>query len=851
MLSDLYQPDFMGRPLMVRTFFGTKERRQVFKVVGIYAIFSLLWIFLSDSALGLFVKNADTFARISIFKGFFFVLATAALLFHLITRYVISTLEAKHLGRTSEERFRTIYDNMYDAVFINDAETSRFIDANQTACRMLGYSREELLSLSISDISLDVSLYSGKEALELLNHALAGTPQVFEWVSKRKDGSCFLSEVTLCKATLDDKDAILAMIRDISDRRRAEEMLRLSEEKFSTAFRISPDSININRLADGIYLEVNEGFTVITGYKPDEVVGKSSIELNIWVNSEDRDRLVREINAHGIIMNHEAEFRKKDGTIFIGQMSARRIDIGGVPCILNITRDITERKQTEKLLRESEKTLRLLIEAMPVGVRVADDHGVIEYLNSSFVNLFGYTIEDIPTVDEWFRKAYPDPAYRNQLASEWTNGLAAMADGIQVPPWEVKITCKNGTVRHIIINARLIRHRALAIFTDITEREYLHHELLKVQKLESLGLLAGGIAHDFNNILTSILGNISFAQVFLDESHKARNPLEQAEKATHRAAELAGQLLTFAKGGDPVKKPVSVQRLVDESISLVLRGTKVVAAVDIPDDLHTIDADAGQINQAFNNIIINAVHAMPGGGMLTVKAENAVLSDMNTLGLAPGEYVILAFSDEGCGIPDEDQKQIFDPYFTTKSCGTGLGLSSVYSIITRHGGHISVNSGAGKGATFTIYLPSTGEAQPEPGTVHDTMATAESAGGSVLVMDDDEMILDLAGNMLHHLGYRVTTCSSGEEAVSLYKTAQGSGMPFDVVIMDLTVPGGMGGRETAKKILALDPGARLIVSSGYSNDPIMAHYEEYGFCGAMVKPYRINELMEALRGVAR
>jgi len=835
----------------VNTFFGTKERRQVLKVVGIYAIFSLLWIFLSDSALEMVVKDVAAIARISIFKGFFFVLVTAVLLFHLIARYVISTLEAKHLGRTSDERFQTIYDNIYDAVFINDAETGRVVDANRNACSMFGYSREELLSLAVGDISLDASPYSGNEALEWLNRALVGKPQVFEWVSKRKDGSCFPSEITLCKTTLDERDAILAMVRDISERRQAEERLRLSEEKFSTAFRISPDSININSLDNGTYLEVNEGFTAITGYQPEEVVGKSSLELDIWVNPEDRARLVREINAYGIVMNHEAEFRKKNGTIFVGQMSARRIDIEGVPCILNISRDITEQKHAEELLRESEKALRTLIEAIPVGVRVTDDYGVIEYLNSSFVNRFGYTIDDIPTVDEWFRKAYPDPAYRNQLASKWTNALATMAEGMQVAPQETKITCKNGSMRHVIINAQSIRHRALAIYTDITEREFLQHELLKVQKLESLGLLAGGIAHDFNNILTSILGNISFAQVFLDEAHKARSPLEQAEKAAHRAAELAGQLLTFAKGGDPIKKPVSVQRLVDESISLVLRGTKVLADVQIPYDLHTIEADEGQINQVFNNIIINAVQAMPGGGRLTVKAENAELSGVNTLGLAPGEYVELAFSDEGCGIPEEEQKQIFDPYFTTKSRGTGLGLSSVYSIITRHGGHISVKSGAGKGATFTIYLPSTGEVPAEHGTGHDTMATADPAGGSVLVMDDDEMILDLAGKMLQLLGYRVTTCVSGDEAVSLYKTAQGSGMPFDVVIMDLTVPGGIGGRETAEMILAFDPRARLIVSSGYSNDPIMAHYKEYGFCGAMVKPYRINELMGVLRRIAR
>ena len=835
----------------MHTFFGTKERWQVFKVVGIYAVFSLLWIFVSDSALELFVRDPDIIARISIFKGFLFVLVTAALLFHLIARYVTSTLEAKHLGQASEERFRTIFDNMYDAVFINEAGTGRFIDANQTACSMFGYTHEEILSMTVSDISLGIPPFSSNEALEWLQRALSGHPQVFEWTSKRKDGSCFPSEVTLCKTTLADKGTVLAMVRDISERKQAEERLRLSEEKFSTAFRISPDSISINRLEDGVYLEVNEGFSAITGYKPEEVVGKSSLELDIWVNPEDRSRLVREIHAHGIALNHEAEFRKKDGTIIIGQMSARRIDIEGMTCILNISRDITEQKRAEELLRESEKTLKLLLEAMPVGVGVTNDRGVIEYVNSSFVNRFGYTIDDIPTTDEWFLKAYPDPTYREQVSSAWTNGLAAMADGTQVSPREAKITCKNGTVRHVIINTQLIRNHALAIFTDITEREFTQNELLKVQKLESLGLLAGGIAHDFNNILTSILGNISFAQMFLDASHKARKPLEQAEKASQRAAELAGQLLTFAKGGDPVKRPVAVRQLVDESVSLVLRGTKVIAAIDIPDDLHAIEADAGQINQAFNNIVINAVQAMPGGGKLTVKAENTVLNGMNRRGLAPGEYVKLAFSDEGCGISDEEQKQIFDPYFTTKSGGTGLGLSSVYSIITRHGGHISVSSGVGKGATFTIHLPSMGSATAGAGTGRNTVAPGNPTGGSALVMDDDTMILDLAAKMLHLLGYRVTTCADGEEAVSYYRAASKAASPFDIVIMDLTVPGGMGGKEAAQRILEFAPQARLIVSSGYSNDPIMAHYQDYGFCGAVVKPYRIKELTEVLRGAAR
>ena len=381
---------------------------------------------------------------------------------------------------------------------------------------------------------------------------------------------------------------------------------------------------------------------------------------------------------------------------------------------------------------------------------------------------------------------------------------------------------------------------------DITEHKENEEELLKNEKLGSLGILAGGIAHDFNNILTGIIGNISFAKVFLDTTHKSYKLLAEAEKASQRAGELAHQLLTFSRGGEPVKKVVSPQHLINEAISLVLRGSNVKATVDIHNSIHAIEADEGQMSQVFHNIIINATQAMPGGGTLMVTARNEMIAENNPLSLPPGTYIRVVFADQGCGISDDHLKKIFDPYFTTKSAGNGLGLASVHSIIKRHGGHIGVSSMVGKGTTFTIFLPSLGERYAKFQADIITQAKGRHRGGSILVMDDEEMIRDIAASMLTHLGYEVTTCATGDEAVELYKKSMESGHPFLTVIMDLTIPGGLGGKQAASQIHTLFPNARLIVSSGYSNDPIMSNYQEYGFSGAIAKPYNVDEVEQVL-----
>ncbi len=502
-------------------------------------------------------------------------------------------------------------------------------------------------------------------------------------------------------------------------------------------------------------------------------------------------------------------------------------------------------RQAEDALWKKERYQRALLDNFPFMVWLKDTEGRFLAVNQMFVQSYGlHDANDMQGKSD-FDIASHDRAERYQAEDR------AVLLSRQQKIVEVEIDFQGvlkwfETYRAPVIDEKGELHGTVGFSRDITDRKESEKEHMRIEKLESLGVLAGGIAHDFNNIITGIMGNISFAQMFLDPSHKAFKLLTEAEKAAVRASELARQLLTFSRGGEPVKKIVSLQHLVHETVSLMLRGSKVKAVVEMPDSIHAIEADEGQISQAFNNVIINAMQAMPGGGTLTIAAQNETVDDMNALALLPGAYVRITFGDEGCGISDTDLTRIFDPYFSTKMTGRGLGLASVYSIVKRHGGHINVSSMVDKGTTFNIYLPSLGETYSKHETDTTPQLVGDHKGRSILVMDDEKLIRDLAGEMLTYLGYQVTTCVNGEEAISHYEAARASGAPFSAVIMDLTIPGGMGGKETAEQILAIDPEARLIVSSGYSHDPIMADYKTFGFGGAVAKPYNITELGQVL-----
>jgi len=496
------------------------------------------------------------------------------------------------------------------------------------------------------------------------------------------------------------------------------------------------------------------------------------------------------------------------------------------------------RSQVENELVDSRERYRFLIEHCYDAFFVFSPDTRLIDVNPAACRLLGYTREDLLQLKLEDLIPVLSPAGGREAVDKFLKEGSFFG--------EVEVMDKWGRVFPAEVNANLLPDgNFFGTARDISARKKLEAELVKASKLESVNIVAGGIAHDFNNILSILLGNVSLARMYVDKQEKLKAKLNEIEQAVQQAKALTRQLVAFTREDNFVKTVVPLDTLVRDTVTFALSGSGIYSIFSFPEDLWPVEVDTGQIKQVLNNIVINAVQAMPDGGTIEVTAQNFnMIKGIFPLPLKQGNYIKLSLTDQGEGIPEQNLHKIFDPYFTTKKEGTGLGLVAAYSIVFKHNGCIEVESEVGVGSTFHIYLPASPGKQQEKEEENKKICRGT---GKVLVMDDDEGIRKVAGEILCLLGYSVTYANNGGDAIALYKQALKRQEPFDVVILDLTVTGGMGGRKAIQALKQIDPGVKAIVSSGHTDDPALSNCGEYGFIDYIIKPYNIQELARVVK----
>jgi len=764
-----------------------------------------------------------------------------------ISRDISERKAAEASVKEAAGNYQTIFNAVNDAIIMHDAASGEILDANKKALEMYRCSLDDLKTyLPKGRFAAEPSEDANSLAMELIGKAAAGETQILEWQAKDNEGNEFWVEVNLRSATIAGRPVVLAVVRDIDDRKQEEEKLRRSELSFRTIFHSSRDAIFIHEPVSGVVLEVNDialsmfktttsslyGVTIDAFSKTDE-----------GYTLEKATELIHRAAAGEHVL---AEWRSvaADGTPFWIDVRLHKIVIDGEVRVQATVRDIDARKKAEEELRRSEEQYRQLVETSPDAIVIVGHEVTLEMVNRQAALMHGFDspgdMMEYPgdTID------FIAPQSRD-MARELLRSTEPRTAPIDQP---LMLARKDGSTfpADIRVTPLPARKATLFIARDISEKLKLEEELLQAQKLESIGILAGGIAHDFNNILTAIWGNISLAKLPLHEDDDAHHRLSEAEKALTRARDLTTQLLTFSRGGSPVKKTASVAELVKESTEFALRGSNISCDFDLQSPLWPAQIDEGQISQVVNNLVINAKQAMPSGGSLHVSMRNATIHGEQHSRLNKGNYVRVAIRDTGVGIPEDILPKVFDPYFTTKPMGSGLGLATTYSIIDKHDGHIEVETKSGNGSTFTFYLPAETSRTQDKKRKQGSLWYGE---GRILLMDDEADIRDVTTAQLELLGYQVDVTGDGAQAVEMYCLSLEQNQAYDVVIMDLTIPGGMGGKEAIAAIRKHNPDVKAIVFSGYFNDPVMSHYAEYGFSGVISKPYQLEELSRLIHNL--
>ena len=749
--------------------------------------------------------------------------------------------------RESEAKYRALYENAPDMYHVLD-KNGIIIDCNETEAKLLDFPKEEIIGRPLDEFFTENSRRRFRKDFPRLKEKPLYLKVEREML--RRNGTVIPVSMHISSEFDPDGEFLrtIAIARDITELKLAEASLQRSEEQFRAMAQSVIDAIiHIDEQGNIVYW--NPAAEKMFGYAASEIIGR---ELHM---------LLAPTRYHGAYRNGFGLFQKtgqgyavgrtleltahrKDNTEFPIEVSFSVIRVNEKFHAVGVVRDITKRKQSEEDLQQSERKYRALFEDSRDAIYLISRDGIFLDVNRAAEELFGYCRDELIGLD--VLKLYTDPGQR-ALFQQKIEKNGAVRD------YEVALRRKDGTEVVCLVTAsvrtdndsRILGYQGL--LRDITEKRKMEEELLKIRKLESIGILAGGIAHDFNNLLVGIIGHISLLKAQSMPVWLLQEKLAEMEKAALRAKNLTQQLLTFSRGGEPVRKTIAIDRIIVDSATFALHGSNVRCEFILPSDLYPVRIDADQIGQVFQNLVLNAAQAMPQGGVVTITAANSVVQADSALPLDPGDYIFISVQDQGFGIRAELLHKIFDPYFTTKETGSGFGLAITYSIVKKHAGFITAESTPGQGATFRIYLPADAKAVLP---LKKTTVLAWSTGqGRILVMDDEQIIRNLVADMLVLAGYRVEVCKEGREAIELYQQALAANDPFAAVIMDLTIPGAMGGIETTAALLAIDPAARVIVSSGYSTAPVMANFREHGFCAVIPKPYSMQELSRVLQDV--
>jgi PAS domain S-box-containing protein len=749
----------------------------------------------------------------------------------------------------SEKETETILNSLVEHVVHQDTEL-KVLWANRAACESVNLTSEEIVGSHCYEIWAErVDPCPDCPVMKAMK-----TCHPEEVEKYTPDGRAWTIRGYPVLKTSGEIVGAIEVTLDITDRKKAEEALKKSEEKYRELVQ-NANSIILRMDIQGNVTFFNEFSQNFFGFTENEIMGKNvvgTIVPKTETTGRDLSEMIHDIGRHPerYVTNENENMLKNGERVWVVWTNkAIKDENGNTIEILCIGNDITERKRAEKALRQEEEKFRTFFEESPFGISVIDESGEYKYINPKFIEIFGYTLKDIPTGNEWFKKAFPHSEYRHLAISAWRNDLKKSNFG-ESRPRTFKVTCKDGSEK--IIHFKPVTLEAgsqFVIYEDITNQEQLEDQLRQAQKMESVGTLAGGIAHDFNNILGIILGNTELAMDDIYEGNPARFNLQEIRKATLRAKDVIRQLLSFARKTSLEKKPTNIAPTIMESLKLLRASIPASIEIrrNITKDLDTILADPTQINQVLINLCTNADHAMPDGGILEVNLKNVELDeDSNTQysNLDSGRYVNLTVTDTGQGINPEIMARIFDPYFTTKEIGkgTGLGLSVVHGIVKSHGGEISVGSELGKGTTFRIYFPVIEEEAVKESEPDKELPTGNER---ILFIDDETSMVHIGRKGLERLGYQVEAKSSPREALELFHANPDQ---FDLVITDMTMPQ-MAGDQLVQEILKIRPDIPTILCTGFSEKIDKEKVKQIGIRQYIEKPINRSDLAKVVRNV--